>query len=222
MTLGANTNQVFEPIKSKSFKLDLHIKYKLFDELNTMNIIGSLYGLTLFPYFNNCDYVACIPKIGETFPNKLNLTNHKTLKDEQMALNPNQDRPSLLIIFSLAFQNYFASSELSSRFKLIKHKLEKLYKEEKINIYLIYRGEPSNFSERFDQIRDDPIFSLCQELYIKSSSNLKFPLIYQNNDIESTDSQIMTFILNKENKLVYSGNLEDIKIDKTFEKLLDD
>ena len=51
---------------------------------------------------------------------------------------------------------------------------------------------------------------------------MKFPLIYQNNDIESTDSQIMTFILNKENKLIYSGNLEDIKIDKTFEKLLDD
>ena len=222
MTLGANTNQVFEPIKSKSFKLDLHIKYKLFDELNTMNIIGSLYGLTLFPYFNNCDYVACIPKIGETFPNKLNLTNHKTLKDEQMALNPNQDRPSLLIIFSLAFQNYFASSELSSRFKLIIKKLNSFYENGSISVILIYRGEPSKFSIRFEQVKDDPIFDLDYPLYIQSSADMKFPLVIQNNDIESTDSQIIAYILNKKNKLVYTGNLEDIELDRTFQKLCDD
>ena len=71
----------------------------------------------------------------------------------------------------MALQNFFASNELSSRFKLIKHKLEKLYNEQKINIYLIYRGEPSKFSERFEQIKDEQIFSLCPKLYIKSSSN---------------------------------------------------
>ena len=179
-------------------------------------------GLTLYTFFNNCDYISCYPKIGEVFPKELTLTDTDSFQEIQVEINPDGDKPSLLIIFSLALQNFFASNELSSRFKLIKHKLEKIYKEQKINIYLIYRGEPSNFSERFEQIRDDKIFSLCNKLYIKSSSNLKFPLIYQNNDIESTDSQIMSFILNKENKLVYAGNLEDIQIDKTFDSLYKD
>ena len=223
LSIGSNFNiQKFMPIKLNSFKLEIQVNIDLFEEYDPLNIIGSMQGLTLYTYFSNCDYIACYPKLGEIFPNEFILTDSETFQEIKVDINPDKDKPSLLIIFSLALQNFFASNELSSRFKLIKHKLEKLYKEEKINIYLIYRGEPSNFSERFDQIRDDPIFSLCPELYIKSSSNLKFPLIYQNNDIESTDSQIMTFILNKENKLVYSGNLEDIKIDKTFEKLLDD
>ena len=67
----------FEPIKTKSFKLEVHIDYELFAELNQMNIINSLYGLTLFSFFNNCDYIACLPKIGETFPNTLQLTNSR-------------------------------------------------------------------------------------------------------------------------------------------------
>ena len=222
MSLGSDTNQVFQPIKSKSFKLEVHIKYKLFDELNPMTIIGSLYGLTLFSYFNNCDYIACILKVGETFPNTFNLTDHKTLENVQISLNSNPKKPTLLIIFSLAFQNYFASSELSSRFKLIIQKLSSLYEKGTINIILIYRGEPSNFTQRFEQIKDDPIFDFDFPLYIQSSADLKFPLVFQNNDIESTDSQIMTYILNKENKLVYTGNLEDIDLSKTFQKLCDD
>ena len=89
----------FEPIKTKSFKLEVHIDYNLFNDLNPMNIIGSLYGLTLFSYFSNCDYIACLPKIGETFPNKLTLTNSNTLKNEEVSLNQSLDKPSLLIIF---------------------------------------------------------------------------------------------------------------------------
>ena len=208
----------FEPIKKKSFKLEVHIDYNLFNDLKPMNIIGSLYGLTLFSYFNNCDYIACLPKIGETFPNKLILTDSKTLKNEEVSLNQSLDKPSLLIIFSLSFQNYFASSELSSRFKLIK-KLENFIKKDNINVILIYRGEPAKFSQRFEEIKDESIFCYDFPLYIQSSADLKFPLIYQNNDIESTDSQIMTYILNKNNKLVYTGNLEDIELDKTFQNL---
>jgi hypothetical protein len=212
----------FLPIESNSFKLEIQVDINLFEELIPLNIIGAMQGLTLYTYFNNCDYISCYPKIGEVFPKVLSLTDTDSFQEIQVEINPDGDKPSLLIIFSLALQNFFASNELSSRFKLIKNKLEKIYKEQKINIYLIYRGEPSNFSERFEQIRDDKIFSLCNKLYIKSSSNLKFPLIYQNNDIESTDSQIMSFILNKENKLVYAGNLEDIHIDKTFDSLYKD
>ena len=223
LSIGSNFGiKKFLPIESNSFKLELQVDINLFEEFIPLNIIGAMQGLTLYTYFNNCDYIACYPKIGEIFPNELNLTDTESFQEIQVQLNPDGDKPSLLIIFSLALQNFFASNELSSRFKLIKHKLEKIYKEQKLNIYLIYRGEPNNFSERFDQIKDEQIFSLCPKLYIKSSSNLKFPLIYQNNDIESTDSQIMSFILNKENKLVYSGNLEDIHIDKTFESLYND
>ena len=224
MSLGSefDIEQKFEPIKTKSFKLEIHIDYNLFDELNPMNIIGSLYSLTLFTYFNNCDYICCLPKIGDTFPNKLNLTDHKTLKDVEVSLNPQLNKPTLLIVFSLAFQNYFASSELSSRFKLIIKKLSSFFKKDNINIILIYRGEPSLFSQRFEQIKDEQIFDFNYPLYIQSSADMKFPLVYQNNDIESTDSQIMTFILNKKNKLVYTGNLEEIELDKTFQKLCDD
>ena len=224
MSLGSNfdINQKFEPIKSKSFKLEVHLNIKLFAELNPMNLIGSLYSLTLFSYFNNCDYIACLPKIGSTFPNILSLTDNETLKDMQIPLNPDENKPSLLVIFSLAFQNYFASSELSSRFKLIIKKLSSFYEKEYINIILIYRGEPSLFKQRFEQIKDDPIFDFNFPLYIKSSADMKFPLVFQNNDIESTDSQIMAYILNKNNTLVYTGNLEDIELDKTFQKLCDD
>ncbi len=209
----------FEPIKTKSFKLEVHIDYKLFSELNPMNIIGSLYGLTLFSYFNNCDYIACLPKIGETFPNTLKLTNNQTLEDEEVPLNPSFSKPTLLIIFSLSFQNYFASNELKSRFKPITKKLENFIEKKNIDLILIYRGEPSKFSERFEQIKDEPIFDYNFPLYIQSSADLNFPLMYQNNDIESTDSQIMAYILSKNNKLVYTGNLEDIELDKTFQKL---
>ena len=223
LSIGSNFGiQKFMPIVSNSFKLELQIDINLFEELESLNIIGSMQGLSLYTYFSNCDYICCYPKIGEIFPNELTLTDSESFQEIKVDINSEGNKPSLLIIFSLALQNFFASNELSSRFKLIKHKLEKLYDEKKINIYLIYRGEPSKFSERFEQIKDEQIFSLCPKLYIKSSSNLKFPLIYQNNDIESTDSQIMSFILNKENKLVYSGNLEDIQIDKTFEELCKD
>ena len=217
---GFNSEQKFEPTKTKSFKLEVHINYKLFDELNPMNIIGSLYGLTQFSCFNNCDYIACLPKIGETFPEKLTLTDRKTLEETQLYLN--SDKPSLIVIFSLAFQNYFASSELNSRFKLITKKLNKFYEDKEINIILIYRGEPSKFKLRYEQIQENNIFNLDFPLYIQSSANMKFPLIFRNNDIESTDSQIMTYILNKNNKLVYSGNLEEIEIDKTFDNLCND
>jgi len=217
--LGINK---FMPIESNSFKLEIQVDINLFEELEPLNIIGAMQGLTLYTYFNNCDYIACYPKLGEIFPNEVTLTDSENFQEIQVDINSKGDKPSLLIIFSLALQNFFAYSELSSRFKLIRYKLEKLYKNKKINMYLIYRGEPSNFNERFDQIRDDKIFSLCDKLYIKTSSNLKFPLIYQNNDIESTDSQIMAFILNKENELIYTGNLEDIHIDKTFEGLIND
>ena len=202
--------QKFMPIELNSFKLEIQVDINLFEELEPSNIIGAMQGLTLYTYFNNCDYFCCYPKLGEIFPNEFTLTDSDNFQEIQLRINPDGNKPSLIIIFSLALQNFFASNELSSRFKLIRNKLEKLYKEKKVNLYLIYRGEPSNFSERFDQIKDDPIFSLIPELYIKSSYNLKFPLIYQNNDIESTDSQIMTFILNQQNKLVYLGNLEDI------------
>ena len=221
MSLG-DLNQKFEAIKTKSFKLEVHLDYNLFDELNPINIIGSLYGLTLFTYFNNCDYIACLPNIGESFPDSLNLTEHKTLKNTLIPLNQNLDKPSLLVIFSLSFQNYFASNELSSRFKLIVKKLKSFYEKNDINIILIYRGEPSLFKQRFEQVKEDEIFNLGLPLYIQSSADMKFPLVYQNNEIESTDSQIMTFILNKNNKLIYTGNLEDIELDKTFEKLCED
>ena len=222
MSLGSefDIEQKFEPIKTKSFKLEIHIDYNLFDELNPMKIIGSLYGLTLFTYFNNCDYICCLPKIGNTFPDKLILTDSKTLNNVEVSINPQLNKPTLLITFSLAFQNYFASSELSSRFKLIIKKLRSFFNN--INVILIYRGEPSLFNQRFEQIKDEQIFNFDFPLYIQSSADMKFPLIYQNNDIESTDSQIMTFILNKKNKLVYTGNLEEIELDKTFQKLRDD
>jgi len=224
MSLGQElgNEKKFEPAKTKSFKLEVHINYKLFDELNPMNIIGSLYGLTQFPCFNNCDYIACLPKIGETFPDQLTLTDRKTLEDTQLNLNLNMNKPSLLIIFSLAFQNYFASSELNSRFKLITKKLNKFHEDQQINIVLIYRGEPSKFKLRYEQIQENDIFNYDYPLYIQSSGNMKFPLLFRNNDIESTDSQIMAYILNKNNKLVYTGNLEEIEIDKTFDNLCND
>ena len=222
MSLGQefDSAQKFEPTKTKSFKLEVHIDYKLFNELNPMNIIGSLYGLTQFSCFNNCDYIACLPKIGETFPEKLTLTDRETLKETQ--LNLNSDKPSLIVIFSLAFQNLFASSELNSRFKLITKKLNQFHENGKINIILIYRGEPSKFKLRFEQIKENDIFNYDYPLYIQSSGNMNFPLLFRNNDIESTDSQIMAYILNKNNKLVYTGNLEEIEIDRTFDKLCND
>ena len=76
-----------------------------------MNLISSLYSLTLFLYFNNCDYIACLQKIGYTFPNKLASTDNETLKDIQISLYPQENKSSILIMFSLVFQNYLATSE---------------------------------------------------------------------------------------------------------------
>ena len=54
-------NQKFEPIKFKWFKLEVNLNTNLFAELNSMNLIGSLYSLILFPYFNNFDYISIPP-----------------------------------------------------------------------------------------------------------------------------------------------------------------
>ena len=212
----------FMPIKSKSFKLEIHINLDLFEKLVPLNIIGVMQGLTLFSYFNNLDYICCLPTIGNTFPDVIKLTDSENFNEVDVEINSSKDKPSLLVIFSLAIQNYCALNELSSIFKLITHKLGKLYKTKKMNLYLIYRGELSNFKERFFQIKEEKIFTLCPKLYIKSSSNMKFPLIYQNNDIESTDSQLMAFILDKNNKLIYTGNLINLQLDKTFEIISQD
>ena len=166
--------------------------------------------------------LAFLPKIDERLPNKLNLTDKQALKDIQISLNPEENKSILLIIFSLASQNYFSSSEPSSKFKLIIKKLGSFYEKEYINIILIYRDEPSLFKQRFEQIKEDPIFDFNFSLYIKSSADMKFSLVFKNNDIESIDSQILTYILNKNNILVNTGNLKDIKLDKTFQKLCDD
>jgi predicted GIY-YIG superfamily endonuclease/DNA-directed RNA polymerase subunit RPC12/RpoP len=224
MSLGSDFDiqQKFEQIKNKSFKLELHLDYKLFDQLNPISIIGSLYGLTLFSCFNNCDYICCLPKIGETFPTTFTLTNSQTLKDEEIQLNPNLNKPTLLVIFSFAIQNYFAYSELSSKFKSIIKNLKQFLDKKEIDIILIYRGEPSKFNERFEIIQDEPIFNCNIPLYIQSSANMKFPLVFQNNDIESTDSQIIVYILNNKNNLVYTGNLENIEISETFQRLCQD
>lgn len=80
------------------------------------------------------------------------------------------------MLYFLAFQNYFASSELNSRFKLITKKLNKFYEDKEINIILIYRGEPSKFKLRYEQIQENNIFNLDFPLYIQSSANMKFPI----------------------------------------------
>ena len=127
LSIGSNFGiKKFLPIESNSFRLELQVDINLFEELIPLNIIGAMQGLTLYTYFNNCDYIACYPKIGEIFPNELTLTDTESFEEIHVQINPDGDKPSLLIIFSLALQNFFASNELSSRFKLIKHKLEKI------------------------------------------------------------------------------------------------
>ena len=119
------------------------------------------------------------------------------------------DNINLIIIFSLSSKDYFAKMEMIYRLNQIYKKIENL--KNSINIYLIYRGELSNFDKEFNEIKDEDIFNENFPLYISSSDNI-FPLYFQNNGIESSDSQLKVFILDNNNKLLYQGICDEINL----------
>ena len=212
-------NQIFSPIENNTFKLEINFDINLFKESIHKSLTGSLYSLTSYIFFQNCDYIACFPLLGNKFYDKLKLKNSKDFLETDLEINSDLDKPSIIVVFSLSSQNYFASIELNSKLKKINKELKKFYEKKSINIYLILRGNETTFKNNIEEINYIPLFKIGYPIYLLENDNNTFPLYYKNNDIESSDSQLMTFVLNKANQIVYMGNLYDVNLEKSFTNL---
>ena len=170
-----------------------------------MAITGQMNVLSEYCCFGKIDYMSAIPIIGSIFPSSMSLVNTETKEEETVTTNPDGDKPSIIIIFSPNCKEFTSKIELSSRLQAIYKGIKGL--DEDINIYLICRGELETYEKDFEYFEEDDIFSMDEvPLYLLTSMNVIFPLYYQNNGIESCDSQLNVFITNKENSIKYIGN----------------
>ena len=212
MRINPNNNyeQMFDIIKNKNFKIEIFLPYYLFHKKHHYSISLEALQIIQFPFAKTLDYISCILNLNEIFPKDLKLYDSKT--KDKITFNVNEkenDNINLIIIFSLSSKDYFAKMEMIYRLNQIYKKIENL--KNSINIYLIYRGELYNFDKEFNEIKDEDIFNENFPLYISSSDNI-FPLYFQNNGIESSDSQLKVFILDNNNKLLYQGICDEINL----------
>lgn len=216
-----DSNQKFSIKKSKNVKLEFSLGNDLFESQFQMAITGQMNVLSEYCCFGKIDYMSAIPIIGSIFPSSMSLVNTETKEEETVTTNPDGDKPSIIIIFSPNCKEFTSKIELSSRLQAIYKGIKGL--DEDINIYLICRGELETYEQDFEYFEEDDIFSMDEvPLYLLTSMNVIFPLYYQNNGIESCDSQLNVFITNKENSIKYIGNCEDLNLKKSFKSLIEE
>ena len=201
--------QKFDILKNKDFKVETFLSYKNFLDRHHYSISQGQSELMQFPFAKNLDYLSCIIKLGEYFPKEISLYDSQTKGQINVKINEDNNNPSLIIVFSLSSKDYFAKMEMIYRLNQIYKKINGI--KNSLNIYLIYRGELYPFEREFNEIRDEEIFNQNFPLFI-CSSNCLFPLYYQNNGIESADSQLKVFLLDNENKIKYHGICDDINL----------
>ena len=220
MRINPNNNyeQKFDFLKNKDFKVETFLSYKNFLDRHHYSISLGQSDLMQFPFAKNLDYLSCVIKLGEYFPNELTLYNSQTKVQFNLKINEGNNNPSLIIVFSLSSKDYFAKMEMIYRLNLIYKKINGI--KNSLNIYLIYRGELYPFEKEFNEIRDEEIFKQNFPLFIYPS-NCLFPLYYQNNGIESSDSQLKVFLLDNENKIKYHGMCDDINLKVSINNIID-
>lgn len=208
-------------IKHKNFKMEFSLPNELFESQFQMAITAQMNVLSEYFCFGEIDYISAIPTLGSIFPSQMTLLDSETKEENHVILNEDGDKPSILIVFSPSSKEFTAKMELSSRLKSI-YKIISNYKDD-INVYLICRTEVETYEESIGYYEDDDIFN-DEELpmYLLTSANVIFPLYYQNNGIESADSQLNVIITNHKNVIKYIGNCEDIYLKETLESLIDE
>ncbi len=212
MEINPNNNyeQKFNILKNKNFKIEILLSYHNFIKKKHFSLSSGVSDLLLFSFIKNLDYFSCVLNLNEIFPKKLKLFEPKTKEEIELNLNQeDNDKVSLIIIFSLSSTDYFAKMEIIYRLNIIYKKIESL--KDILNIYLIYRGELINFDKEFNEIKDEEIFNQNFPLFICTINNF-IPLYFHNNGIETSDSQFKVFLLDKNNRVLYQGMCEEINL----------
>ncbi len=205
-----NSEQKFKPFKIKSFILDTYLTYNDFLQRHQYPITSVTNDITQFPFSKNLNYISCILSIGEQFPNIIKVYNSETKNQINLTINENGNNPTLIIVFSPSSKDYLAKVEMIYRFKQIYKKIYNL--KHSLNIHLIYRGELYPFEEEMNYFRNEDIFKQKYPIYICPPGSILFPLYYQNNGIETNNSQIRLFLLDKKNFVAYNGMGDDINL----------
>jgi hypothetical protein len=202
--------QKFNKIKKKSIIFEAYIKYEDFLQRHHYPIIKGSLDLLQFSFSNNINYFSCVLANEEQFPNTIKLYNSETKEPENLTINENGSYPSLLIIFSLNSKDYLAKMEMIYRLNKIYKKIFNL--RNTINIHLIYRGELYPFEREISELRNEEIFRQNYSLHILPSNISIFPLYYNTNIIETCESQLKIFLLDKKNNVAYAGICDDINL----------
>ena len=205
-----NSEQKFKPLKLKSFILDSYLTYNDFLQRHHYPITSVTNDITQFPFSKNLNYISCILAIGEQFPNTIKVYNSETKNQINLTINENGNNPTLIIVFSPSSKNYLAKVEMIYRFKQIYKKIYNL--KHTLNIFLIYRGELYPFEEEMSFFRNEDIFKQKYPIYICPPGTILFPLYYQNNGIETNNSQIRLYLLDRRNVVAYNGMGDDINL----------
>ena len=222
MEINPNNNyeQKFNRLKNKNFKIEILLSIQNFRKKKHFSLSSGASDLIQFSFIKNLDYLSCVLNLNEIFPKKLKLYEHKT--KDQIELNlyeEDNDKVTLIVIFSLSSNDYFAKMEMIYRLNIIYKKIESL--KDRLNIYLIYRGELNNFDKEFNEIKDEEIFNQNFPLFICTINNL-IPLFYHNNGIETCDSQFKVFLLDKNNKVSYQGMCDEINLKNSILNILNE
>ena len=208
-------------LKHKNFKMEFSLPNELFESQFQMAITAQMNVLSEYFCFGDIDYMSAIPTLGSIFPSQMILLDSESKEESHLILNEDGDKPSVIIVFSPSSKEFTSKMELSSRMKSI-YKIISNYKDD-INIYLICRAEVETYEDSIEYYEDDDIFNDEDlPMYLLTSSNVTFPLYYQNNGIESADSQFNVIITNHQNIIKYIGNCEDIYLKETLDSLIDE
>ena len=218
-----NLSQKFRDIKNNKFKIEFLFNNNLFTQQFQYAITGALTCLLEYSFFKNFDFFSCLPCVNEKFPNELVLIDYKTRNEETINFNTNSCK--LIIVFNCTATDYFDKIELTQRLNYVVKKIGNLSQENKdsFELFLLYRnGDIYNIDREIIDYLNEPIFELENYKFkIIPNTNLNFPLYIMNSGIESGDSEFLGIILNKENKIIYVGNLEEIELKQTMLNLID-
>jgi hypothetical protein len=154
------------------------------------------------PYFPNLNSISVLPCIGDTLPSQMNLTNEK---GENFELSLNDSTPKIVILY------YTSNNQLEINFleKKIKSILEPLADHEVINIFL---GQSlSDNLVNFETFSGRQVFTLpCENNFVSFEM------------MNNTSSFLNVLVLNKQNKIIFVSNGDDLDYLETFNKLNED
>lgn len=215
ISISKEKSQKFSILPGKTFQMTFELLNDLFEQQFQMAITSAMSIFSEYSCFGKINFLNTVPQINTPFCNKMTLINKDNRKDEDILLTDTQ-KPSFLIILS-PYKEFLAKAELQSRLAKLDKDIDEYYEE--VNVYIIYRGEVETMRD-IDFLLDDSVFTRELPVYVLSSNNNTFPLYYQNNGMETEDSQFLTIITDSANKVVYVGNTDDIQIKNTFNNLI--